>query len=297
MKTNPNAIVNRKTKWLALSSWVVAAAALLTFSATTSAWGGTIVVVDLPATNTDAGSDISTNKQYLCAFDYGSGSGAAPINGVPFTHFGWTANNVFATTNTVDTNFGGRVVLSTGGPAANKVNCTSSASQGNLAAQADGNMRTLLTDLVFPGGVGAAGAWLQQEYDNLIPGNSYSLRIYYRYWGNTVGDRKQEVYFTGEGYSQPYPANPLDIDAGGAHYIKYNFVAIKTNVFCIMTNDVPGGASMAEGATLENDTNTYAAFIIPGHDASTAWLANGIAQFSVLADGNSSLLSMVQQQR
>ncbi len=264
---------------------------LLTLVTAASTYAGTITIVDLPATGTDASSDITNSKSYTCAVNFGTQAGTVPTNvivgGVTFYHFG-PVDNVITTTNAVDSIHGGRFVLSCGGPNANKLRTQNNPGQGAVASQADGNMQIVLSDQVFPGGVGNPGAWLQEEFDNLTPGTSYSLRIYYRYWGNTVGARLQNAYFTGEGYQQAYPNNPFDIDAGGAHYIKYDFVALTTNVFCIMSNTVPGGATIIEAATLEVDTNTYAPFIVPGRDASAAW-AGVLAKFSVGVDGTSPL--------
>ena len=270
---------------------IAAFVALVTLVTAASTRAGTITIVDLPATGTDGASDITNSKTYVCAVNYGVTNAPSVtnviVNGVTFYHFG-PVDNKFTTTNSVDSINGGRFVLSCGGPNANLLRTQNNPGQGAVATQADGNMFIVLSDEVFPGGVGAAGAWLQQEFDNLTPGNSYSLRIYYRYWGVAVGDRLQNAYFTGEGYQQAYTNNPFDIDAGGAHYIKYNFVAIATNVFCIMSNTIPGGATIIEAATLEVDTNIYAPFIVPGHDASPAWVGS-LARFSALVDGTASL--------
>ncbi|MGH7954175.1 MAG: hypothetical protein ACREFE_19960, partial [Limisphaerales bacterium] len=224
-----------KTKLL--NTIAAASVVLLTILETASARAGTITVVDLPATGTDAGSEITTNKHYVCAFNFGNNGTNSPsptINGVPFTHF--TAINV-ATTDVTDANFGGTVTLTVGGPAGTEVlKQGSSAGQGNLAGQADGGMFTLLTDMLYYAPGGNTGAWTKQDFGGLTIGDHYSLRIYYRYWGNTVGDRVQNISFNGEGTQQDYPANPLAEDAGGAHYIEYDFTATTTNVTCVMTN-------------------------------------------------------------
>lgn len=251
-----------------------------------SARAGTITVVDLPATGTDAASGISTNNHYVCAFDYGNNANTPTINGVPFTHLGWPGanNNQFAVTNAVDANFGGQLVISSGGPVANKLANADNLGQGNGAAQADGNIQTLYADIIYPGGVGDPGAWIQQEFDDLTPGHIYSLRIYYRYWGNTVGGRPIEVYFNGEGTQEAYSGNPLAEDAGGAHYIQYDFAAASTNVFCIITNDATGQAPLLWGVTLQD--NSYPTAPVITQQPSFARVNGGSStHFKVTASG------------
>jgi hypothetical protein len=249
----------------------MALAALLTLFTAASMRGGTITVVNLPATNTDIATGITTNQNYVCAFDYGSlDANTYTVNGVPFAHFKIAANNVIAVTNWVDPFHGGQVIVSANGPAANKINATSSATQGGtsgpVANQADGVMRSILTDLMFEGGVGAPGAWIQQEFDNLTPGGSYALRIYYRQWSS---NRQVNILFNGEGSWQPYSGNPLDLDAGGAHYIEYDFVALSTNVFCVMTNLVTGNSAMAYAATVADNSISVATLPATNTDIAT----------------------------
>jgi hypothetical protein len=250
-------------------------AALAALAGAFSARAGTIMAVNLPPTNTDIATGITTNKTYVCAFDYGSQNTTTySVNGVPFAHFKTAAQNTYLVTNWIDTNagHGGQVIVTTS--AANHgIDDTSSATQGSVANQADGNMRSILTDLMYPGNGAPVGGWIQQEYDNLTIGHPYSLRIYYRYWGNSPGDRTQNFSFNGEGTWQAYSGNPLDEDAGtngvlpnglichGARFLQYNFTASATNVFCLASNLVANGATMIEGATLEDDSYPYAPFI------------------------------------
>jgi len=248
-----------------LQALAAASAAWWTLAGTASIRAGTITLVTLPATNTDLATGITPGKHYVCAFDYGNGGATVSVNGVNFVHFD-PGNQTVNITNIVDTNFGGQAVLSSGPPNGSSAACklarTSNSGQGSLASQAGGNMFTLLTDLIYVGSSAPVGSWLQQEYDSLTIGHPYSLRIYYRYWGNTPGDRTQNIFFNGEGTWQPYPSNPLDEDATkAAHMIEYNFTAAATNVFCVMTNLVANGSMMVEGATLEDASYSYAPFI------------------------------------
>lgn len=76
---------------------------------------GTIKVVNLPATSTDAATGISTTNTYLCCIDFGNNpTPPGNINGVPFIHPD-LGNQIVNSTNGVDTNFGGSFVITTGG--------------------------------------------------------------------------------------------------------------------------------------------------------------------------------------
>jgi len=222
---------------------------------------GTISVVNLPATGTDAASGISSANTYLDAWDFGNNGTTPTINGVPFTHYsppaGTSATNYAFLT---DPNFGGTLTLQTpgaNGPVAGttyNLGRTSSATQGNLAAQADGNMNTLLTDLIYETGPvdNTMQDWFLMDFGGLTAGDQYSLRIYYRYWGNSSG-RLQDFYFDGEGTEQAYSSNPLDEDAGGAHYIEYDFTAASTIASVSITNAATIGneSMMVYGATVQ----------------------------------------------
>ena len=246
----------------------------------------TFTVATLPPTNTDIATGITSGKHYVCAFDCGNNASTPSINGVPFTHFD-PGQNLGFTSSMTDANFGGTLTLSSGGPGGNNMlGRTSSTTQGSLTSQADGDMFTLLTDLIYVTAAAPVGSWLQQEYDNLTIGDQYSLRIYYRYWGNSVGDRLQNVYFNGQGTWEAYPANPLDEDAGGARYLEYDFKATSTSVFCLMTNLVANGSMMVYGATLEDDSYPFAPFITYQPSAVSSGITSG---FNVTAIGTAPL--------
>lgn len=261
--------------------------------------GGNITVMNLPSTGTDLATGITTNKTYVSAFNFGSQNTTVySVNSVPFAHPKTAANNIYLSTNWVDTVHGGQVIASTS--AANKgVDVTSSGTQGNLAAQADGNMRSILTDVMYSGNGGPIGGWLQEEFDNLTIGHQYSLRIYYRFWGNAVGDRTQDFSFNGEGTWQQYSGNPLDEDLGtngtapngatcqGARFIQYDFTADATNVFCLASNLVANGATMIAGSTLEDDSVPYAPFFT--YQPSAVESLSGTYTFSAEAIGTPSL--------
>ncbi|MGH7978199.1 MAG: hypothetical protein ACREE6_02405, partial [Limisphaerales bacterium] len=236
------------------SGWHLSVATVIVATLLIPQWvqAGTITVGNLPATGTDAAAGISATNTYLCCIDFGnSASPPGNINGVPFIHPD-LGNQAVNTTNGVDSNHGGSYTITTGGPAACEIAETSSATQGNLSSQADGNMRASLTDMIYVGSSAPVNSWLDQTYGGLVPGRPYALRIYYRYWGNTVGGRPLNVYFNGEGTPQAYSGNPLAEDSGGAHYIEYDFTASSTNVSCMMTNLVANDSPLVYGATLQD---------------------------------------------
>lgn len=214
-----------------------------------SSRAGTITVVNLPATGTDAATGITNANTYLCCIDFGNyTSPPGNINGVPFVHPD-LGNQVVNTTNGVDASHGGSYTITTGGSAPCKIARTYSTTQGGVTNQADGNMRALLTDFIYVGSSAPANSWLNQSYGGLIPGSHYALRIYYRQWA--TGPRALNVSYNGEGTNQPYSGNPLDEDVGGAHYIEYDFFAAATNVFVGMTNLINNESALIYGVTLE----------------------------------------------
>lgn len=253
--------------------WVCVAVAVVALFATWSSQAGTITVANLPATGTDAATGISPTNTYLCCIDFGSNANPpGSVNGVPFIHPD-VGNQFVNTTNGMDANHGGSYTITTGGSAACEIAETSSTTQGNVASQADGNMRGLLTDMIYIGSSAPVNSWLNQTYGGLTAGHPYALRVYYRYWGNTVGGRPLNVYFNGEGTPQAYSANPLAEDAGGAHYIEYDFTASGTNVSCMMTNLVGNDSPLLYGVTLQDlsGAGTIRVVALPatGTDAAT----------------------------
>ncbi len=280
-----------------LNKFAIASTALLILLGNPAARAGTITVVGLPPTGTDAASGITTNKTYVSAFDFGSKDTVTySVNGVPFAHVKTTANNTFLVTNWVDSNVlhGGQVIVSVA-PTNHGINVTSSTPSG----QADGNMNNLFFDQIFPGNGQPANGWMQEEYDNLTIGSQYSLRIYYRYQGGGTGQRLMNVYFNGEGNWQAYSGNPLQLDSGtngvlpnglichGANYLKYDFIATATNVFCLITNINAGEGSTTFAATLENDSFPYAPFIT--YQPSVSGVGGGAFLFNVTAIGTPNL--------
>ena len=266
--------------------WGLAAAVAAVLLMPWPGHAGTVTVVNLPATATDAATGISATNTYLCCIDFGNGTSfPGNINGVPFIHPD-LGNQVVNTTNGVDANHGGSYTITTGGSAACEIAETSSTTQGSVTNQADGNMRALLTDMIYVGSSAPVDSWLNQTYGGLIAGHPYALRIYYRYWGNTVGGRPLNIYFNGEGTAQVYSGNPLAEDAGGAHYIEYDFTASSTNVSCMMTNLVANDSPLLYGVTLQNKSASVAPFM---YQQPSVVLADDSLSISAIAMGSAPL--------
>jgi hypothetical protein len=225
----------------------------LTLWGTVSARAGSISLVNLPTSNTDANSGISSLNMYLDAWDFGSGGTTPTINGVAFTHIA-APSPAANTTNKTDINWGGTLTLSTGPGTTNNLGNANSSSQGSLSSQVQSGsgMFTLLTDLMYETGpVDKSGQdYLDMDFGGLTTGNQYSLRIYYRYWGNTAG-RLVNFTFDGDGVNA---SQQIDEDAGGAHYIEYDFTASSSDVTAnLLDADTTLGneSPMIYGATLQ----------------------------------------------
>ncbi len=262
-----------------------------------SSHAGTIKVVNLPATGTDAATGISNTNTYLCCIDFGTNgvpTGNISINGVPFVRPD-LGNQIVNTTNGVDADHGGSYTITTGGSAACPI---ARATSTTPAGQADGNTWAMLNDMIYVGSSAPVNSWLNQTYGGLIAGRPYALRIYYRQWA--VDTRAINISFNGEGMNEPYSGNSLNEDAGGAHYIEYDFTASATNVFVGMTNLIANESPLVYGVTLEDlshagtikvmnlpatgtdaatgisTTNTYLCCIDFGNNASPPGNINGV---------------------
>jgi hypothetical protein len=252
-------------------------AALLTAA---SSLAGTITVVNLPATGTDAATGISTTNSYLCCIDFGNNaSPPGSINGVPFIHPD-LGNQIVNTTNGFDASHGGLYTITIGGSAACMIARTTSTTP---AGQADGNTWKMLNDMIYTGSSAPVNSWLNQTYAGLIVGDQYALRIYYRQWA--VDTRTINISFNGEGTNQAYSGNPLNEDVGGAHYIKYVFTAATTNVFVGMTNLLANESALVYGVTLEQTGGPPAPPSISVQPASGTNVPGASFTLSVAASG------------
>jgi hypothetical protein len=165
-----------------------------------AATAGTLTTVDIPATGSDAGSGLSSNKTYTHALDFGATTGTQVINGVTFTR-------VSAASGT------GYTLSGTFSPYA-----------GAAHPYADGGMSNLLTDFSV-----CTDSTNVLTLSGLTPGKTYSVRVYYRPWS---APRSVTVTFNGDGGDS---ALLLDEDAGSAaHFLKYNFTASGSSVAIAM---------------------------------------------------------------
>lgn len=214
---------------------------------------GTISLVHLPATGTDAASEINTNGIYLCALAFGSDTDPLSINGVDFERLNLVGKGTGADYQTplfsgTDANYGGTWTLS--GLYSGNVGFRS----GNgLHRQADGSIGTMLNEFTFLDVIpGVVGTTVTLDCGGLIPGERYSLRYYYRQWSlaGVFPRRPAEVTFNGEGTNHPYAFNPFDLDAGGAHYLRYDFTAASTHVTMQLVATRAGGPHI-HGVTLQ----------------------------------------------
>jgi hypothetical protein len=215
-----------------------------------------ISVTALPSTGTDAATGINATNTYLCALDFGNQSTPVSVNGVSFQKIsvsgsGTGANNNHPLFSGTDTVFSGVWTLAASlSDGSTGMDSTS----GSASSQADGSMASLLSDFAYMAGLGIQpgdNATLTLGY--LIPGASYSLRCYYRQWdtSGTFPRRPINFFFNGDGTNRPYANNPLDIDAGGAGYVQYNFTAATNTVSMQAIETVAGNGPHIYGVTLQ----------------------------------------------
>ena len=115
-------------------------------------------------------------------------------------------------------------------------------------------MASLLRDFAYMAGSGVqSGDNVTLTLGYLIPGASYSLRYYYRQYSTsgTFPRRPINFFFNGDGTNRPYANNPLDIDAGGAGYVQYNFTAATNTVSMQAIETVAGNGPHIYGVTLQ----------------------------------------------
>jgi hypothetical protein len=226
---------NRMLPFLFMAAFLLAAASIR---------AGTITLVNLPATGTDAATGISTANTYVCCLAFGS-SANVTINSVPFQQVkpGGVAPPVSGT----DSTHGGTYTLN----ANHNLNSTSN---GNAPSQANGSTETMLVDVIFVQSSAPVGSDLDQTYGGLTVGAQYALRLYYRQW-SSPDNRQIYVWFNGEGTNQQYlnaaTTNMLNESAGGAHYLEYDFTAASSSVNVYMTNLVANESVMVSGMSLQ----------------------------------------------
>jgi len=193
---------------------------LLTAGVTAQA--GTFTIVDLPAVGTDGAIDISGSKTYTHAFDFGT-KAPVTINGVIFER-GPTASLTAAYTRTSRQGYG--YTLSD-----TRATTNLPIHAGNdPSAQASGNSAEMLRDMVYQA-TPNPGDGMRLTLSNLVPGTTYSTRLYYRTWTlPSDASRVFNVEADGETNGTFSDTTRLWEDAGGSHYLDYTFVADDTDM-------------------------------------------------------------------
>ena len=189
-----------------------------------TAQAATFTIVDLPATGTDAAIGISGSKTYTHAFDFG---GAAPvtINGIVFER-GPTANVRAVFTGTSRQGYGYTI-----GDTRASVQINTHAGN-DPTTQASGDSAELLRSMIYHAASTTVGAGMVLTLSNLVPGTTYSTRFYYRNWSLTGPDASRRLDFKADGESHGVFSDVINawLDAGGAHYVDYTFIADDTDV-------------------------------------------------------------------
>ncbi len=197
---------------------VLTAVAVLAFGQALQA--GTISIVDLPSTGTDAASGISTDNTYTAKADLGNINSAATINSVTFTNeyepsHQWSGPWVGTgfTYNYIDD-----------GDQLQSYNSSS-----NLSS--DGGMANLMKDFFYISANSGGSGHSIITLTGLTPGYEYSARIYYRSW-DPGADRTMTWTCNGDGTDVSITINE---DAGGAHYVQYDYQASGTTATLIVS--------------------------------------------------------------
>ncbi|MBC7979746.1 MAG: hypothetical protein H7Y36_04195 [Armatimonadetes bacterium] len=230
---------------------------LILLAALANAHAGSISVNTLPATGTDAASGISTSNNYLCALDFGDTTSAIAVNGVAFQQLslsgkGTGVDNKHPLFSGTDATHGGTWTLAAN--FSDNAAGLAGTSNSGVNSQADGSMRSLLGDFTFLSGPGVAvNDTATLNFGSLLPGTSYSLRCYYRQWdtGGAFPRRPIEFVFNGEGTNESFAENPVDLDAGGARFIQYNFTAASPSVSMQMVVRTTSNGPHIYAATLQ----------------------------------------------
>jgi hypothetical protein len=211
----------------------------------------TLSVVQIPAAGSDAAAGIAATNNYVAALDFGDDTTDLVINGVNFTQVSVAGNGTGTAAEPVfsgmDTNYGGSWSLTASNTAGNAAGFAGLATDavGNVTSQADGNMQLLLTDITYVFGAIPPGNFGRLTLGGLTPGAEYSLRYYYRQWS---ANRPIDFTFNGHGTNETIQ---VDLDAGGAKYVNYNFTAASASVTLTLGVNVTQQGPHFYGVTLQ----------------------------------------------
>jgi signal transduction histidine kinase len=238
-----------------------------------SAQAGTISAFSLPSTGTDLASGIGSINTYLCALNFGGSDKPLCINGVPFQQVHLNGKGAGSDVchpffYGTDTNHGGTwsVSVAVGGGAGFADDVSADTNVVGADVQADGAMSSMLTHMSHVKAIAedlTNGTTMKMNFGGLTVGMKYSLRYYYRQWNK---GRYINFSFYGEGASEEYAGNPLDLDGGGAGFIEYDFMAATNDVTMLMEVLWPGNGPHLYGVTLQSlveGTGKHGGFQMP----------------------------------
>jgi len=198
-------------------------------------------VVVLPATGTDAASDIATSKTYTHAIDFGATTAAVAVNGVAFHQASVPAAGNDGSNNdrwdSID-NTGGR-----SGAFRMDKSMANDWQQGNnnpANVGSDGSMAVILTDFSNLAGV-VVGSTQTITLSGLTAGTRYSTRLYYRTWA-LAANRSTALTFNGDGNNAVMTFNPDQSATPESGYVKYEFTANDSDLTIVF------GANVATNA-------------------------------------------------
>ncbi len=240
----------------------------------------TLSQVQLPAAGTDAATGIGmgTNTNYLCVLAFAGSAFSGAVNGINFTPVDLDG----AAQSGYDPNYGGTWTASTTDD--NGFKDVTGGSPANLAAQANGNMASVLTGASYLG-VAPVATTATLNFGYLTTGAKYSLRYYYRQWD--AGDsptRPVQFVFNGDGSNATFQT---DEDMGGAYYIEYDFTAATNTVSLLLTDesDVVNQGPMIYAITLQSASPLSLAPVIQTQPAGGSNAPGASFDFSVAASG------------
>jgi len=242
------------------------------------AYGASLTIVDLPATNTDAAIGIDPAKTYTHTLDFGNNA-PTTINGVAFDQ--GPTENVREPYVGVSSQGYGYIVDDTRSDV--KINPHGG---DDPSSQADGASAEMLKDMIYYSSAVPNEGIILTLLD-LAPGTGYSVRWYYRVWDAALPRPITIIADGGESID-------IDIDLGGAHYLDYTFVADDDDVtmtfICNVNNQGPhlygitceeasAAPAMVAHWPLDDGAGTTAVDVVGGNDGtlmgSTTWITDG----------------------
>ena len=220
------------------------------------AYGASMTVVDLPATDTDAAIGIDASKTYTHAFDFGDNAPAV-INGVAFDQ--GPTGDIYEVYEGVGSQGYGYILDETRSDIRLR-----SHGGNNPSAYADGSSAEMLRDMVYHSHNPNTNDAIILTLKDLTPGLTYSVRWYYRPWDPPLPRPITFVADDGESID-------IDIDlCGGAQYLDYTFVADDNDVTMEFATNNYGQGVHLYGITCEEIVPSMTVVDLPATDTDAA---------------------------